>query len=387
MNIGIITFHNAINYGAVLQCYALKTRLEKEGHTVQIIDYDNGSSTGIKSGSLKNIAKSKFILYKDKNIIYRLFLTIGSLVKNSFNINQRKINKKKKKLFQTFRKSNFIFTKNYKSINELRLDPPLCDVYICGSDQLWNPDLSNGKYDPAYFLGFGTKSIIRISYAVSACNLDDKQDQELRNLLKNIDFISIRESKNQRKIEALSGKDITICPDPTILLKAEDYCKIEEIYDIGNKKYIFIYLLWKGNSKEICDYLIHKILETYPDITILDATPGHLFHQENIINIDLLSPGQWLYLIDNAEYVITNSFHCTCFSTIFKKQCFVLPSFPKNSERLYEYCQNIGIEDHYIQDNMGFEFPDSINYEEVYNKQCEFEKNGFDFIDKALHSQ
>lgn len=158
MKIATITCHNVYNYGASLQAYALQRYLSQEGHDVEIIDYKPYYLNS--RYNWRHIpAESRLYPYKD----YVGTQCIYFLLKN------RKIYKTigRKRKFDDFRQKFLTLTDNtYTSAEELRATPPQADLYIAGSDQIWNTACENGK-DAAFYLDFGSDDTRRISYAAS----------------------------------------------------------------------------------------------------------------------------------------------------------------------------------------------------------------------------
>jgi hypothetical protein len=209
----------------------------------------------------------------------------------------------------------------YYSYNELVLDPPEADVYIVGSDQVWNPDYTPKQYR-AYFLDFGKTETKRIAYAASfgkdAVNEDFRK--AISPLLKRFNYISVRE-KSGVDICWQCGVKAEWVPDPTLLLSTTDYRALYQSIDILNneKPYCLLYLL--SNTH---DFPIEAIYDWAKKINIEVRYVTGNSKYDNNEKIYATIP-EWLYLIDNAEYVITNSFHCSVFSLLFKKKFGIIP--------------------------------------------------------------
>ena len=344
--VGIITFHAAWNYGAILQCTALYRKLESMGCEVRVIDYQ---PTNRVEKIFRNPIRESVTLFRsleDTTCAYKLFRAALRFVRCIVDLRNIPGIRRKKHEFEEFRNKHLSMTCRYVSLDELQRNPPDFDAYICGSDQLWNTSLTGGVYDPAYFLAFGKPTVKRAAYAVSACSIQNKDDVTLTDLLGNIDYLSLREKKNQKIIEKQSGKEVCICPDPTLLLSAGEYEKMERIVSV-DEPYAFVYLLSKENAIEPGKSLVKLLKNTY-HLSIIDASPNMFLGSKGITAMPNLSPGEWLYLIHHAEYVITNSFHCTVLSSIYKKQCVVLPCHESNMERLEEFTEKAGLEERVI---------------------------------------
>ena len=168
MKIGIITFHFPYNCGAFLQCAALKTFLEKNGNQVEVINYRPWYHQNIYTvyANPWQTAREKFRKKDDNDYLAKRFArasyNFAKVIKSWF---FHKEKSKQNDLFEPMQKKYLNETMVYRSLRQLKKNPPLCDVYICGSDQLWNTVLTDGKADKAYFLDFG-ENIRKMSYGV-----------------------------------------------------------------------------------------------------------------------------------------------------------------------------------------------------------------------------
>lgn len=186
------------------------------------------------------------------------------------------------------------------------------DVFIAGSDQIWNP----GWLNPFFFLDFVKDKTKKISYAASMGTLeipDNKQD-EFSQLIKNFDSISVREEDMVDVISQYTDKSISVNIDPTFLLSAEEWREYEKEYPI-KKPYILVFpLYWDVKLNKKLKELSKK---TGVKVVAICMGISKVFAHKKLYDVD---PREFLWLIDNAEYVVTSSFHGTAFSTIFNKQ-------------------------------------------------------------------
>ena len=180
LTIKTITCHDVYNFGASLQAYALMKYLLNLGHNVKIIDY----KPPYLSFSLWSIG-SRW----NKNIFIKL-------IYYSYVVPKKLQLKSRRKKFDLFTKNRLKLTSvNYKSYAELKLNPPIADVYFAGSDQIWNTESLNGK-DPAFYLGFAPEKSTKASFAASFSISKIANDYEIfvKESLKKFDFISVREN-------------------------------------------------------------------------------------------------------------------------------------------------------------------------------------------------
>ena len=297
MRIGIITFHRAINYGAVLQSYALQQFLLKKNFDVCIIDYENDhikkqyKSFFVSSLSFKKIALS--LLY------YRT----------------RKIKNKK---FKKFRDEYLVLSndRNIKKCN-LQYEGKKYDYIISGSDQVWNPKATD--WDDSYLLSF-IDNEKKISYAASLGTnvIDEKTKAFLKNNLEDFKSISIREIINKEDLENLLKRDVIVNIDPVFLLTNSDWNNFNLEKNKVKQKYVFIYCLHEQNC-----YKYGKELAEKNNLKIV-YVPNSLRVKLKGKKVTTAGVTEFLNYIKNAEYVVTDSFHVTAFSIIFRKNFFVV---------------------------------------------------------------
>lgn len=260
----------------------------------------------------------------------------------------------------------------YYSFKGLKENPPTADAYIVGSDQVWNfGNLNVSRIKnliDAYFLNFGNEKIKRLSYAASWGQVAISQEyiNTITPLLEKFDYISVRE-KTGIELCKKCGVNADWVPDPTMLLKAEKYRTLynENNFTKPKTKYVLLYLL--GNK---CDFSIKKFYDwtKNKDLEVVYVTGNN--------NIDkykktFATIPQWLYLVDNAEYVVTNSYHCCVFSAIFNKQFAAVPvkgHIKGMNSRLDSLWELLNIESRVIRDN-SFDILDknkqTLNFEKV----------------------
>ena len=223
--------------------------------------------------------------------------------------------------FDSFRQKRLIVgCDSYQDHSQLQFAPPEADVYICGSDQIWNPNLICHKKDEfAFWLNFGSSNVIRVSYAPSfgVWNLTDDVCERYKQYVRCLDRISVREKNGLKLIEKLGRHDSVWVPDPTLLLKPEEYQPVEMNNKCPKRSYIFSYQLKIRTSPvspaalinaEVCSNLKLSLYESY-SLSVL----------YNILFKRYLNPGEWIYNIRNSSFVVTNSFHGTVFSLLFNR--------------------------------------------------------------------
>lgn len=303
MKIGILTIHTAFNYGAMLQAFALQTALLKLGHEVQLIDY-------YPKDLERNNYMREFSLNPKRAIGY--FYA-------RFNPNvQKKIYR-----FSEFR-NQLQLTNRYFDKNELYLNPPEFDVYMVGSDQVWNMERG---FDSFWFLDF-IKDKRKISYASSfgTYTISKEYNDQLKKQLTEFQAISVRELDGVNIIKDATGLNATQVLDPTFLLSTNDWASLA-----SKRQFQGDYILTYGfsKSKEFGELLI-RVKEIYNLPVVAIAIGSHYpYHvDKSIINA---GPKEFIALFRDAKIICTDSFHGLAFSIHFRKTFFSIPHMTRNS--------------------------------------------------------
>ena len=243
--------------------------------------------------------------------------------------------------FKKFKNNYLKCTKKYTTFTELKNKPPRADIYIAGSDQIWNSILPNGK-DPAFFLNFGDKSIKRISYAASfgISLIPDNVKDTTKQYLSFLDDISVREITGVKLLSEL-GYNSTVVLDPVFLLNTNEWeILARSIKHVINHKYILVYDIFQDNNNLIS--AAQDLSKKYglEIVSINDAKKSHYAHH----NISNGGPIEFLNLIYNAEFVISCSFHATAFALIFHKKFLVF--YQKNNiSRMQDLLKSVELEE------------------------------------------
>lgn len=296
MKINTITFHRSINYGAVLQSYALQRALKKCGYESEIIDYSRFSTNLFIKINYKNVSKA----------IKQVVLNMLSLM----HYNERK---RLFKRFNDFFSSKLRFTKCYGSYQELCDEPPISDMVLIGSDQVWN---ITHRYRPEFFAEFAPSNVKKASYAASIGNYKytDQQKNMLLKGLKDIYPISVRESSAKDFLNENFDIKANVHPDPVFLLNKEEWSSIAVSPSI-KEKYVLCYALTRS---DLMQKAMDKLKKKYGyKIVVVSSQPNKFVKGD--IHIYDAGPCEFLGLFKNAECVLTTSFHGTAFSILFNK--------------------------------------------------------------------
>lgn len=311
MKIGVLTFWNTQdNYGQILQCYALIKTLRDMGHNAVLIKTE------------KMPAKTS-LCHKFRTLIYSL--SNGVFIKSFF---RRNTELKRKcpivnRGFDDFKKKHIPSEDKVYTYEELRRNIAECQVYIVGSDQVW------GSLSPMMFLQFVQNGEKKISYAASFGGYKPRDNEEKKTLnfyLKSFELVTVREIDGL-EICSEVGIKATLVPDPTLLLNEFDYKTLQKRKDICTSKrpYVLLYLL--GNS---IDIPVQDIFD-FARLNNLDIKYIASQGREDVFGKITPTVEEWLSLYEHASYVITNSFHGTVFSILYKKQFLTILLSGKHS--------------------------------------------------------
>lgn len=301
MKVGILTFHNAYNYGAVLQTFATQEIVKSRGHDVEIINYHNQK---VDRQYKKRIPRRKF---------YRIPLTL--IGKYFFN--------KRKEAYEKFIDKYLHLNKEViRSAENVTFDK--YDIILIGSDQLWNKKITGG-WDKMYWGDFkASPNTRRVAWSVSMNYTDLNKDDILfiKNHLENFDLISVRESDLFSFVSSLTSKKVYQTLDPTLVLPSTRW---EEVcHDVKEKGYIAVYAV-QDEEKAIA--FARSIASKHnKSLVIIRSYSKWNFTSENK---EYAGPDDFLSYIRHADMVVTTSFHGAVFSIIYQKQ-FVCPVFRDN---------------------------------------------------------
>lgn len=309
MKIGIMTcWQPDDNYGTQIQGFALQKYLEKMGNDVFLIQYHR----------FDNILMIKRPFWKILKALNPYLLL--RFIKNKLDSkNQKKETFAHNRNAPEFRKKYLHLSKDYYTFDELNKEPPAADAYIVGSDQVWNIHYLQKNNLNAHFLNFGKNETKRISYAASfgfsENKLDEKFSVAVKPLLSHFDAISVREKSGLKILKKIGIKDAVHVCDPTFLLTPDEYLGLfkDEKVVLPENNYVFVYELSAASSLNI------KKIKTWAYKHGLDVVyvtgHGKCTSEKRIFP----SVPQWMKLIANARYVITNSFHGAVFSLFFHR--------------------------------------------------------------------
>ena len=364
MQIRTITSHDVYNHGASLQAYALQTYLESIGHMVEIIDYKPDYLS--RHYLLWSVDNPVF----DKPLVKQLYL----LAK----LPGRLIALKRKHLFDEFTHKYLRLTsKRYHCNAELKAEPPLADMYIAGSDQIWNTLFQNGR-DAAFYLDFAPSSAKRISYAASFATEDvaDEYRPFVCKMLQNFDAVSIRERCSLPLLESLGRADgVAVC-DPVFLLTRKQWENVLPPNQI-REKYLLVYdTEFSPKVKEIA-----KRIAKEKNLKIYNVSASRIGYADK--DLWASSPIDFVQLIRDASYVVSNSFHASAFSIIFERDFCVINRSEGINERMKSLLSNYKLEERLVA-GYSEKLLKQIDYQQVrpqVQKDIEYSKG---FLNQSL---
>lgn len=355
--IGVITFHDYDNYGAILQSYALQKRLNELGNEAEIIDYSCPfihHTFGLSSLRIRGLAAY-------------LYTAIGHIC---YLPRRRKCNLFRKRI----RYSQPV------TETDLPAAGKWYDCYISGSDQLWDCKLTN--FDRTYFLPFVDKGKKKYSYAVSLGEHlpPPEYEEEYKRLLSDYDCILSREYYGADAISHLTGKRPAVVCDPTLLLSGAEwaeFCKPPA----KKGKYILVYQLGLSRKMVRTAKMIAK--ETgcrieYVPFPLVGAVKCH-------INLSA-GPAEWLGLIRNAEYVLTDSYHGVIFALLFNRPFYMISKGQHINRRAEELLDKVGLSERIIDDSLS-NIKDPVDFRQANQVIADFRTYSMEMLKKMIDGE
>ena len=356
MKIGILTFHRAHNYGAVLQCYALQEVLKRMGHDVQVIDYRQPWIEDFYSLFCRNMIRRN-----SESVSMLVKYLKGSL---------------KKWMLAPNKASDFMeFREKFLNLSLPCVDaiPQGYDCYVVGSDQLWSLHCLGGKADRIYMGDFerphGSKLV---GYAISA---DMKSVQESSVLLKEcvsaFDALSMREKEVADVVAAFTGAACEVCLDPTLLTDASLWNPL--MVSVPKEEYVLMYeVRWNPQTKGMLRKKAEELAaEIGPHCKVIDLTR---------VNRPVT---EFVSLFKNASHVVTTSFHGIVFSIIFGIPFFALPLWGGYDLRYIELLKSLGAENRLVTFDTPLK-PSPMDFAPIKEKLLERQKSSIEFIEKHI---
>lgn len=356
MKIGILTQHFLLNYGGIIQNFALQQVLLKLGHEPLTFEHDTCYS------------RTRWLLRTAKQILKTRSLK-GLPV---YPVYQGRVGNK-----------NFIkfVLKNIRSVTVKDFTSGLTqkyglDAYVVGSDQVWRPAFNLGPRLGNMFLDFADENVKKLSYAASfGCKeweYTEEQELQCGKLAKRFEAISVREASGVDLCKEHFGVDATLVLDPTLLLDKEDYGKV--CNDVPRKgKHIFVYSLVVSEGVLA---VAEKVAETM-GLPIIVKQAGSKVRKEDTIE-------DWFAEFRDADYVVTDSFHGMVFSIIFNKPFSVVMNPSGGNERYISLLSHLGLMERIVNGET-LSSNSTINWQEVNLKLTDLKKTSLLFLRNNLN--
>ena len=372
MKVGIATFQWSYNCGSILQCMALRDTIASRGHEVDVINYSSPAQRRLYSvfypwSGVKNIAKNVLCIPGCRTIAdhyaqYRAYI-----------------------------KSRFGYAEEPMSSSEMLREHLLhYDVLVAGGDQVWNVNCDD--FSTVYFLDFDDTAY-KFSYSPSLGATDINESPEAEHyarLLGRFAELSCREPNGQRRLERLTGRDVSLALDPTLLLAADEWRgRASGSIPFDPNGYIFYYAFSYSRANNA---RIQEIAERLNlPVVVIDAKQWYikrLGRYKNFVLSKETGPNAFLKLMDGARYVVTTSFHGTAFSMIYRKQfCYInIPNHDPGDDRTSFLMERLGLTDRFIPiEDLTAELLDRrIDYGEALGKLESLKSSSLEYLDRNL---
>ncbi len=333
MNVGIITFHSANNYGAVLQCYALSSVLKELGHEIALIDLPlHEKPVGVRPWLRTKIRSKAFSSFRSD---YLPVVTAPLYIK---------------------------------------------DAYIFGSDQIWNLQITKNNYN-LFFGSWVNSGIAKISYAasfgLSTWNYPEHTNS-ISKELRSFSAIGVREASAVGICSTEFKVDSVKVLDPTLLL--ENY---ENVFEKRkHTKSLACYIFAKNEEK------INHIKAIGGKYNLKPILLNDFRLRRGVKSVPFPSISTWLSYLDSSQLILTDSFHCMVFAIIFKKNFIAIPAIPERAGRMLSLLKDLGLESRFFHDIADVQssniISDDINYSDVDEKLSSLRERSLAFLKCSL---
>lgn len=344
--VGLVT-HFGDNYGACLQAYATQMFVNNAGYDCQLVNY---YPCRCRNKLHYCFCRAQRLLFHPYDICKHRILRLP--IKGHLSTRHQAFNYFRKKYLK-------IDNCKHKYYDDFYRDPPQYDMFVCGSDQIWNPTFYEGC-NPVYYLDFVPPEKKRISYAssIGLSDIPEKYQKRMIQFLNRMSALGVREVRAAEIVEELTGRKAQVVVDPTFLLDADQWRQLESKYKTKDP-YILFYL-W-GNEPFIDEFKNTVIKKTGLPAVCLPYRMQEYYGDEN--KIFDAGPHDFFHLIDNAALVVTDSFHATTISIICRTPFYTLSrqrddQVNNMNSRFHTIVNKLGLKNRFIASST--EFPDQI---------------------------
>lgn len=377
----IFTWYKSINYGTCLQAYALYYKLKEMGYDVRLSETTEYKTIITLTDTVRRLCKKLF----KRNTVEGSGIILPESMEKQYEIRRRKM--------YSFSENHINFYKiqnksDFKKMNDEN------DIFITGSDQIWNPYYLS----VACLLKFVSDNKKKISYATSVgvSSIPNDLKKVYKKNLSRFDSLSVREETAAELLTEVVGREIEVVADPTFLLSKEALTNIasednaDAVKATNGEKFIFCYFIganqdWVKEVKKLSEQTGCKVINAMTESRIIPDVGKSYAH---------FGMSDFLWLIKNATYVCTDSFHCTALSVNMEKEFFVFKRFldtDTNSQnsRLYSLLKRFDLDERLVtnDDNINEKAKREINYSAVTKKLKEIESQSEDYLKASLTKQ
>ena len=368
MKIGILTFHRAHNYGAMLQAYALLHVLQSKGHNVEFISY--------RQPKIEEAYQSWTWQYDSKQSIVT---NVKNLVSTVITLRRRI---KRRHIFISFA-SRFLPESREYTKKELLESHLNYDAVFFGSDQIWTTRFLS-VFDDVFWGDVKLNKGKKIAYAPSMelKSVSDAEKDYIRRHIKNFDCISAREIHMSELLESITGLKVPTVIDPTLLCRKEDYLPlIESSKCVPSESYVLVYQV---GHHAIVEDIAQKVAGQL-NCQIIEIGSRVLLHNSNTYKDDC-SPADFVSLVANAKFIVSCSFHGTAFSVNFHKPFYSVLIEGLDS-RVTSFLSQLDIMKYGVRtiDEVDVEDAMSIDYTEVEEKLERLRESSLSYIEQSLN--
>lgn len=364
MTIGILTYHSGFNYGACLQAFALQMTLKKLGYENEVINFETDAFVASREMFSRKPRRLKEVIKNVARLPYWKSLHV------------------RERMFNNYTLDVLNSTSRYRTEAEVIRHAEDYKCIICGSDQIWN--LTHVKDDPAitplFFLNFPKKQR-RVAFSASFASftkIAHLYEDVFMPWIKEFDAISIREQDGYDYLKS-KGIDCTLTLDPTVLLDKEDYEPICSPRQIEGK---YVLMFGWNTNKDLIE--VAKKVSKELGLPVYNIVPPPRAMFCGIPRKLDVGPCEFLSMIKHAEFVVTNSFHGTAFSTTFERP-YVSVVTGKADTRMESLLTQLGLADHLVtKDKVDVQRMLSTDYSTVREKKAALRQTSFDFLKNAL---
>ena len=378
--VGICACYATRNYGSMLQAFATQAAIEKLGYRAEFIRYKKKKNLRYCLAQLPRVLNTNLLFDKCMIAKKKILISMHPAVKE--------LDRRRNSIFADFGKRYYkSFSAEYYGYEALKRGAHQYETVLVGSDQLWTP---GGLPTNFYNLMFVPDYVNKVSYATSfgVSNIPWYQKRRTTEYLSRIDYLSVREIRGAQIVKEMANREAKVVADPTLLLTAQEWNKAIPEKKVAEEPYIFCYFLGENEShREIGEELSKKTGLRIVTTPFLDSFVKRDLSFGSEARFDV-GPDDFVNLIRNAAYVLTDSFHGTVFSILYHKQFLTLPRFASGvqsrNSRIESILRLAGLEKRLYREDVFEQIREPVDYQGVDQNMEILRKDSYEFLSKAL---